>query len=279
MPAALECITGFSTAPGSTVTALTADSNQSFTVKNSDLRSDIRLLSLWGYNNAAGILRVRSPKLHDFQQGIRHQVIATAADPMLPRLPLQRLWPQDTLTVENTGSSTAGQLELGFLLLYYADLPGASARFIDVDALNARAVDITGVEVDITAGVAGGWSGAAAINATFDNWIANTDYALVGWTVSAAVGGIAIQGPDTSNLKIGGPGQSGRAWATQDWFTSLTRFAGIPLIPVINSANKAATTLAVANNQAALSPHVSLSFVRLAPGGAPSPTASPYRAG
>ncbi len=273
MPTALETILVQDTAPGAVITAQVAQSPGSLTIRNARLDSDIRLMSMWAFQNVAGIFRVHSPRMHDNTDGIRHQVLASVATPMIPMRPLQRLYAQDALIAENTGSGVAGQIELGFLLVYYQDLPGIAARFIDPVDLNRRGVNLVGVEIDTAPGVAGGWSGTSALNKTRDLLKANTDYAILGYTLSAAAGGISFSGPDTGNLFVGGPGQTVEFELLQEWFVRLSRISGIPLIPVINSANKAGTNVQIAQSQAGTAVNVSLSMVELAPMGATSPTA------
>lgn len=271
---ALEVIMVQDTAPGTTVTAAAVQSPGSLTVRAAG-QSDIRLLSMWAYQNGAGIARLHSPRMHDNVEGIRQQVLATQATPMLPGMPLQKLYSQDTLTWENTGSSTSGKIELGFFLIYYQDLPGVNARFIDAVELSRRAVNVAGVEIDSAPGSTGGWSGAAALNKTKDNWKANIDYAVLGATFSAAAGGLAISGPDTGNLYVGMPAQTAEVLLLQEWFVRLSRLSGIPLIPVVNAANKAGTNIYIGQNDSGTAVNVSLIVAELAPGGATSPTARP----
>src|SRR5260370_26179239 len=97
-----------------------------------------------------------------------------------------------------------------------------------------------GQEIALTPGVAGGYSGQKAVNNTFDNWKANTDYALVGGEVDVTVGTIRIQGVDVGNLGLGFPGMTQVDKISSEWFRQLARYTGLPLIPVFNAANKQA---------------------------------------
>jgi hypothetical protein len=275
MGQALEVIAGRVTAPGAALTALTANTGSSFTVRNTPPNIDIRLISMWSFNNVAGVFRVISPRLHDNVQGIRMQANGAPTPPMIPMRPLQKLYPQDVLAPALSGSAVGGEIELGFLLVYYQDLPGVAARLIDVPSLMNRGVNIVGVEVDLTPGATGDWSGAKALNANFDLLKANTDYAVLGATFSAAAGAIGITSPDTGNLRIPIPAEVAFPFVAEEWFPRLSRDAGIPLIPVLNSANKAGTTIDCATDDEAVAVNVSLILVELAPGGAPSPTARP----
>lgn len=275
MPAALELVSGHTTAPGATITALTMDAPGSAAIRYASLQSDIRLLSAWGYHQGAGIFRMRSPKMHDAINGLRMQVLATQANPLLPMRPLERLYPQDTLTLENTGSATSGKIEIDQFLVWYQDLPGSQARFIDTVELARRTVHIAGVEVDCNPGSAGGWSGVRALNFSNDQFKALTDYALIGYHTSVPCAGIAVVGPDTSNYYVGGPGSMAEFPLTQEWFIRLSRENQIPLIPVINGSNKAGTNLYVAQNDSGTAVNVTLLLAELAPGGSTSATARP----
>ena len=277
MGAAYETVMVQATAPGTTVTAYAAQSPGSLTVRSTAQTTDIRLLAMWSYQNGAGIARLHSPRMHDNVEGIRQQVLATQATPTIPQMALQRMYPQDTLVWEGTGSATAGDIETGFFSLYYQDLPGVAARFIDQNELARRGVNIAAVEIDTTPGTAGGWSGGSALNKTKDQWKANTDYAVLGATFSATSGSgaIAFSGPDTGNLYVGMPAETGQFELLQEYFVRLTIKSGIPLIPVVNAANKAGTLLYVGANEDGTAVNVSLIVVELAPSGTTSPTARP----
>lgn len=59
MGKALELISGRATAPGATFTALTMAAGNSNQIRNAPFSSKIQLLSMWSFNNAAGIARIR----------------------------------------------------------------------------------------------------------------------------------------------------------------------------------------------------------------------------
>lgn len=132
----MELISGRATAPGATLTALTMAAGNSLTVRFANLNSKIYLINMWAQNNAAGIFRVRSPKLHDNVQGIRYRIDAADPVPLFPLGASQILTPQDTLIAEISGSATGGQIEQGQLLIWYADLPGSNARLANWSQLS-----------------------------------------------------------------------------------------------------------------------------------------------
>ena len=264
MPA-LELIGGQATQPSTTFTALTMNAGNSNTVRNTNSDVNPILLNAWTDCQAGGNLRIRSPRLHDNVQGIRLVSIIGEPWPLLPFGRSQNLISQDTLTLEITGSNTAGDIECAGFLIYYPELPGVNARFIDADELNTRGVNIMGQENTLATGTAGGWSGQEAINAEFDNFKANTDYALVGYLTSAECCSIRWQGADSGNLGVGGPGNIAPQMGTADWFRKLSDFYKLPLIPVFNSANKNAILIDAHQDENGADPTVTSIFVELAP--------------
>lgn len=244
MPPALDTITGAATAIGATLAALTANAGDSFQIKNAPLNTEIWLLNFWADVQAAGIVRLRSPKMHDNVDCLRSRTRVNWLEPLLPFGHPQRLYPQDTTTWELAGSAVAGQIESAQALVYYADLPGQSARFIDGPTLRQRMKHYFGNRIAITLGTTAAYAGSRAINGDQDLLKANTDYAILGATTDVRVAGISVRGPDTGNLRVTVPGgtdilNSARAMAW--FFRQLSYEHNLPLIPVINSANKGAT--------------------------------------
>jgi len=225
----------------------------------------VRLVQAWADNQTAGVLRIRSPKLHDNVQGIRYKVTASDTVPLLPWGAPQRLYPTDVLSADLTGSATAGDIESAALLIQYDDLPGVAGRFITHDEVNKRSVNVLTVENTIATGTAGGWSGSEAINAEFDLFKANTDYALIGYVVDTECLAIGWRGADTGNLRVGGPGHETLRHVTADWFMRLSRGYGVPAVPVFNSLNKAGISVDAAQDENGADPLVQSLFVELAP--------------
>jgi hypothetical protein len=278
MGAAIEVLSGFVTGVGATITAVTVNAGNSLQVRSAPFDKKVWLISLWGYNDtAAGVMRIRSPRLHDNVQGIRSRIVNNNTEPLYPGSSpygwKQKLIPQDTLTVELSGS--AANIDTAHLLLYYEDLPGVNGRFIDNALLDSAGVNIIGQEVTITTTAASGqYTGQVAINGVNDNFKANTDYALVGAMVDARVGTVRVQGVDTGNLGVGIPGEPTQRHVMSNWFQRLAANFGKPLIPVFNSANKQAILVDATGHTAAITSVITLYMVELAPGKAPQSTYS-----
>jgi hypothetical protein len=268
--AALELLTGIVTAPDTTQTALTMNAGNSLTVRNAPIASGARLLTAWVDAQLRGILRVRSPNLHDNVQGMRFDTIASEVQPLIDPMFSQPLIPQDTLTVDLSGSATAGDIETASLLVYYPDLPGISARLVSPQEVAQRKVNIVTVENSLATGTAGGYSGEEALNADFDLLKANTDYALLGYLVSPVAGQtvgecacVRWRGEATGNLGVGGPGTDTDRWLTHRWFVWLSERTGLPLIPVFNSASRAAILLDAGQDENGLDILVTSIFAQL----------------
>lgn len=263
MGIAYEVVAGRVTNPGATPTALTANTGDSFTVKNFPMESGAWLEGIWAKAGTSGVIQVRSSKLHDFTQGLRLRHQANEPRNLLPDEAMQRLHPQDNLTVEVSGSAAA--TDVGLLALYYRDLPGQDQRLAMWEQIQPRILHITAVEVSITAaGTLGDWSAGTAIDATNDLLKANTDYAVLGYHPQNEVAGIALRGPDTGNLRIGGPG-SVEPIETRNWFVDQTRLKNTPHIPVINAANKGGTLAFQVDNAAGAANLVDFILAELSP--------------
>lgn len=264
MPA-LEILAGIATAPSTTITALTMSNGLSNTVRNAPEDSDTRLLTAWADVQAAGILQVRSPRIHDNVRGISMVTSIAEVDPLMPVGVSQRLYPQDTLFLGLSGSAVGGDIETGCFLVYYPTLPGVEARLIAPDELKTRARSIMGQTNTIATTTAGNFTGSQAINASADNWKANADYALVGYVVDVDCAAVRWQGSDSGNLGVGGPGNAKDRRLTARWFVELSEQNGLPLIPVFNAANKSAILIDAAQDENGVDVVCTSYFVELSP--------------
>ena len=259
----MEVVGGYAAAPGSNFTPITPFTGDSFLVKNANPAKRTFLGSAWAYLHTEGALRIRSPKLHDNVQGLNWTISGTAPIPVLEHETVQTVYPQDVLTVEVTGSSTAGQYEQACLLMYYEDLPGVNARLVNWSDIAGKIKNIFTVSVNLTASTAMNWTGTAAINSYVDLFKANVDYALLGYMTSPMATAVGIRGPDTGNMRIGGPALGTYWFLTRDYFVRLNKMWGVPTIPVINGSNKFSTTVDVAANETISSVKVTLIMAEL----------------
>jgi hypothetical protein len=265
MGMAMEITSGNTTAAGATPIAVTVLSGNSLTVKNANPNSKIWLLNLWTDNQVAGIVRLRSPKMHDNVQGLRFRAIVSEVQPLLPHYFRQPLYAQDVLILELSGSAVAGDIETASFLTFYEDLPGADARFMSPADIYNRMVNLLTVETSHVAGAAGGYTGEVALNSSFDLLKANVDYALLGYQVNTETATLRMRGPDTANLGVGGPGDDTDKHMTRHWFEVLSERYQMPMCPVINAANKGATLCDIAADENTPTVIANWIFAELAP--------------
>lgn len=272
MPRALEVIAGFASNPGATLTTLTMSTGLSSVVRGTDITKGTWLLSTWAFCATAGEFRITSPRLHDQTQGIRNRVTAALTVPLTPSEInggyAQRLYAQDNMTLQVSGGGA--EIDCAALLIGYDDLGGVAGRFIDHPTLKKNGINIVTAEVTVTAVATGNFGGAVAINSTFDNLIANTDYAILGGMTDTRGCVARILGVDLGNLGVGFPCEPSIRNLTANWFQALSLAFNAPYIPVINSANKSATTIDVQTNGAGGTYTINLEMVQLAPGSVPA---------
>lgn len=259
----MECIGFQATAPGASGAAATAFSGDSLVIKNAAPGTGIRIIAGLSLNQTAGFQQVTAPSFSDTTRGIRWAVPATTPGSFLPMMMGQPCIAQEALSATIAGSATAGDIELGALLLYYDEIPGLTGVFIGEDELMARMVRMVTVYATLSTGTAGGWSGAELITAESDLLRANTDYALLGLVTSVNALAIGIRAPDWSNGRVAVPGIAARPEVTSDWFRMLSWETGLPLIPVFNSANKNNIYLDAAVDENGLDPVVGVILMEL----------------
>jgi hypothetical protein len=249
--AAMDTVSATATAPGAALTAATAVSGDTLQIKNTNSGTPAWLLNTWAKTQAAGMLRIRSPKLHDNVDAIRSRVQSGIVDYLTAWGFPQRLYSQDVLIVEIAGSAVGGQIEDAVLLVYYEDLQGQAQRLLDEAGFQSRFTgNFAHVRAALTTGTTAGYGGQKALNADVDLLKANTDYAVLGMSTDLKQGAICMRGPDTGNLRVSVPGELTKTHIQLEWFRRLSRDYKRPLIPIINSANKGATFIDTLGDQA-----------------------------
>jgi hypothetical protein len=245
--------------------ALAAGSGDALAVPNFVQGTRAWILEAWGADSVSACdFGLRSPSFHDNTRGIRmaydKKPAAGDAEFLLPWRIRQPLYASDLMVAEVSGTA-ADNAALEFLE-YFENLPGADQRLLSWAEVDSRAVDMVGIFVNPTAGAAGDWGVARALNADDDRLIANTDYAILGATSQIRAAALALVAPETSGRKITMPLHPVSNFSA-DWFVQLSEKYSLPLIPVINSNNKGNITVQAVDPNGATVPHVTLHLMEL----------------
>jgi len=256
MPLAKELVLGYATLSGTTQNALTAGTGQSFTVRNfSTGRAELLEVNA-ADSVGAFTMQIKSPKMHDSTYGIQFastpkSLAGTSIfNPvqLLPGYTTQTLYATDALTWTMAGANS--DVVCATLDVYYTDLSGIAARLYSWAQIEPMIVNLAGVTVTPeTSGTGGAWGTSAALNSGNYNLKANTDYAILGYQVQQPCVAVGIQGVDTGNLTLGGPGSTNTAYNGSFFVDQSVKYASSGLgaqIPVFNSNNATGTTVNVA---------------------------------
>jgi hypothetical protein len=260
MGAAFEVVTALNspaTTTAGTYVGFTANSGQSFSIRQANGTPAAQLLAPWGQFGAAGKLQIKSPRLHDTTVGdTYHVAIGTGAFSLDPLLGLDDDEPgysTDILTVAmTTDVSQVSQTYYAMALpVYYGSIPGIDANLMtwaQVQSYNNVAAK-TGLHyitwVTPSSAATYGQVGAGVlVNSINDQYKAGHSYAVLGYEVSAVCNAVLLSGTDTGNLLLGGPGTT-NVNNTRNWFVDLSLAQNLPLIPIIQANNKGATSVYV----------------------------------
>lgn len=251
----LVCDAGAVSDPSTSITAVSPGAGSTFTVRGANNSTTQSLVGLARGGASAGIVRLRSPFLSDNVQGIRYAAAAGIQDDLLDDDGVQWLQPQDTLTVEVTGGSS--EYDGALLSTYYDNLSGAQPVLKMPGDISGQAMFKTTWQVNAAASATqGAWANTLITN-LYDESKANSWYALLGYVCDVPVLGVALNGSDTSNFNIGGPGVT-QPFRTKRYFADLSLKLGKPCIPVFNTANKGNTNVAVVDVAASTAVNVTL---------------------
>lgn len=243
-----EILSWSATAPGAAGAAAAALTGDSLVIKNNRGNSVPRFLDIWAMQQTSGFQQIAFPSGHDTTRGYRY---GTEAGDTYSRLVLGmqlEVTAQEQLSITVSGSATAGDVEIGCGLVHYPDLPGVESRNITWKQLQDRVDKLTTVFCTVT-GTAAGYTGGELINAESDLLLANRDYAIMGVSTTVDCAAVTIVGPDTGYAKIGVPGADQNPDEVAQYFALLARAHDMPLIPVINSGNRNATTIGIVQDE------------------------------
>ena len=247
-------------ATGPVLTAVTAGSGSTFTVRNAALNTGVYLVDTWRESAHAGRIQISSPNLVPVSNGIRLQTPTGLADFNLPYQYSQPLIPQDALTVQDDG--TAADVDLVAIQSYYDNLPGGQMTLKMPGDIVGQAEFILGWPIAATSSATAGAQNTTVITTTVDSSSANVWYGVLGYLTDTQIGCIGISGVDTSQLFIGGPGDTA-GHRTRHYFADLSLATGRPCIPMFNAANKGNTNLVLVDHATSVSINATLILAQM----------------
>lgn len=245
---------------GPVLTAVTAGSGSSFTIRNSQLTSPVALLDAWRESAHVGYFTIVSPKLVPVSNGIRIATPTGLASFCLGGPPFQALTPQDNLVISDDG--TADDVDLVCIQSYYQDLPGVDMQLKSPGDIQGVTDYVFGWPVAITSSATAGNQNTTVITTTIDSSTANRWYAVLGYLTDVQLGAVGIQGVDTSASFIGGPGPTTPNF-TRNYFEQLSNRTGMPCIPLFNAANKGNTFIVAMDHAASVAANVTMVLAQL----------------
>ena len=204
--------------------------------------------------------RILSPRLHDNVTGVSFQALENPTEFLLAAELSQTLYSADTLVVQLDAAGSSDTVAA--LSVYYSDLPGVNADLRTWDQVKNRIIDVKPVEVDITTNATIGQWSDTAITTTENQLKANYEYAVLGFTGSAALLTVGIKGPATGNLRVCIPAASPTLRLT-DYFVFQSQQGNRPYIPVFQANDRAATFVSAAANTASATDNVFMICARL----------------
>lgn len=252
---AIDTIVGHAANPSTTFTAVTFNTGDSGAVRSFPSTNNARLERVVRAGATSGSARILSPRLHDNVRGITFTSPESPTVFMMPQKIGQKVYAQDTLTVQVTGGTA--ETDLVALSIYYESLPGSDARLHNWGDIAGLITEIKPLEVDVTnSATIGTWTDTV-ITTTEDLLIANRDYAILGYVTDTSIALVGVKGNETGNLRIAGPGTTATD-DTSQFFVDWSDREGTPHIPVVNSANKGSIFVSTADVVASSTPKVQL---------------------
>jgi len=253
--AAIDSVGSFVANPSSTFTSTAASPGDSLNVRSFATPGSAYLLGTYRRGATKGGLRLTSPRLHDNVTGINYEtseVVATLAGPMCA---LQPMYSADTLTLQVTGG--ASETDGATTLIYYTNAQGLSANLAAWGDIQNNITYVKPFYTAVTnSATIGTWTDT--VITTTDNQLqADEYYAVLGYMTDTALAAVGVKGPDTSSLRVCGPGTT-TTLDTTDWFVRLSNQSGLPCIPVIQANNRASTYVSTWDVAASTAANVTL---------------------
>jgi hypothetical protein len=262
MPRALRSFAGFFTAGAAGTNAATLVAGGTGTLAVDAFSSgNCYLEQLWSSGATTDFVRVRSPRMHDANQGLRLEVGTTQRTNLLPWGLDAQVYSSDVPVYEIDATGAGSGVIVG--TYGYDDLgSGSGLNLANWSEIQPRIQDVMANTFTVTAGAIGSWGVGVALNNATDNMKADNQYALLGYVCSAGVAAFALNGTDTGNFDIAFPGDPDSR-ETRNYFINLSNTSGRAAIPVIQSNNRAGTIIKSTDSTAATASTVALILARL----------------
>lgn len=261
----LETIGFQATAPGAAGATATVFSGDTATVRGAPGTTGARILAVTVVTQASGWAQVVRASGHDQIRGARFGSAANRAVTYIVPGSARRSPPGETLAVSIAGSASTGDIERCLVHLWYDALPNLDQDLVDFDYVRANGASEVTVYATLTAGTTGGWSGEEPITQDSDLLRADRRYAVLGAAVTSASPIPYIRGPGSAGLRIAAPADASNTQFAPHWFAFLSRWSGLPCIPVIHGASRNAWFTGVAADENGGSLAVTWHLVELPP--------------
>lgn len=205
-------------------------------------------------------VRLTSPRLHDNVTGVSFQALENPTEFLIAAELQQSLYSADVLVAQMDAAASSDTVAA--LSVYYTDLPGIAANLYTWDQIKGRIIDLKPIEVDVTTSATIGQWQDTVITTTENQLKADYEYAVLGFTGSAALLCVGIKGPATGNLRACIPAASPTLRLT-DYFQYQAEVSGRPYIPVFNANDRFATYVSAAAATASATDNVFMICARL----------------
>lgn len=259
--AAIDTVFTFVANPGATYTATAASPGDSLVVRSFNTPgSPAQLENIFRRGATAGAARVRSPVFHDNVTGINLDTSETANALGMPFAAYQVLKSADTLIVEVTGGSS--ETDGAALSIYYPQGSGFDARLASWGDVSGIIKSYKSFQVAVTnSATIGTWTDTV-ITTTENQFHADSDYVVLGYQSSVALGMVGVKGPETANFRNCGPGNVGSI-DTSDWYLRQSNESGYAAMPVFNANNRANTYVSTVDVAASTAAVITLNCMEL----------------
>jgi hypothetical protein len=261
MSRVLRSFAGFFTAAGAGTNPATLVAGGTGTLAVDAFSSgNCYLEQLWAAGATTDFVRVRSPRMHDANQGLRLVTGATQRTNLLPWGLDAQVYSSDVPVFEIDATGAGSGVICG--TYGYDNLGQGQSTLATWDEIQPRIKDVMANQFAVTAGAIGSWGAGVTLNNATDNLKADNSYALLGYACSVGVAAFAINGTDTGNFDIAFPGDPDSR-ETRNYFINLSVNSGRASIPVIQANNRAGTIIKSTDAAAATVSQVSLIMARL----------------